>query len=297
MSRLFAAAAMLLLVCSFTAYAAAQAPEPELVSDSWKLDFTYTQPRVIAVPNDQGGTDWYWYIAYKVVNRGAEDVLFFPDFTIATDKGDIIAANTDISPLAFPMIKKDLRNDLVESPAQVIGMIKQGVDYANSWFTPAEVLKMATHDNARLLALSGPRNPYPGKLGVVEEGALADLLLVRGDVLAEIEHFRAELAKHFVTFDPADVDEKLLLDNGLAAAREGKDWIEVEPHAFGGRADADVIKVSVREILDIAGDVDGSSDAYCLFLTNPPNLFGPKTTPSTTIKCGPPRRADRPAPL
>ena len=55
------------------------------------------------------------------------------------------------------------------------------------WFTPAEVLKMATHDNARLLALSGPRNPYPGKLGVVEEGALADLLLVRGDVLAEIE--------------------------------------------------------------------------------------------------------------
>ena len=77
------------------------------------------------------------------------------------------------------------------------------------------------------------------------------------DVLAEIEHFRSELAKHFVTFDPADVDEKLLLDNGLAAAREGKDWIEVEPHAFGGRSGGDVIKVSVREILDIAGDVDG----------------------------------------
>jgi imidazolonepropionase-like amidohydrolase len=55
------------------------------------------------------------------------------------------------------------------------------------WFTPAEVLKMATHDNARLLELSGPRNPYPGRLGVVEEGALADLLLVKGDVLADIE--------------------------------------------------------------------------------------------------------------
>ena len=48
---------------------------------------------------------------------------------------------------------------------------------------PAEALKMATHDNAEL-ALSGPRNPYPGKLGVVEEGALADLLLVDGDPLA-----------------------------------------------------------------------------------------------------------------
>ncbi len=49
------------------------------------------------------------------------------------------------------------------------------------------MLKMVTHDNAQLLALSGPRNPYPGKLAVVEEGALADLLLVDGDPLANID--------------------------------------------------------------------------------------------------------------
>ncbi len=55
------------------------------------------------------------------------------------------------------------------------------------WYSPAEVLKMATADNAELIALSGPRNPYPGKLGVVEEGALADLLLVDGDPLANIK--------------------------------------------------------------------------------------------------------------
>jgi imidazolonepropionase-like amidohydrolase len=55
------------------------------------------------------------------------------------------------------------------------------------WFTPAEILSMVTHDNAELLALSGPRNPYPGKLGVIEEGALADLLLVDGDPLAKLE--------------------------------------------------------------------------------------------------------------
>jgi imidazolonepropionase-like amidohydrolase len=54
------------------------------------------------------------------------------------------------------------------------------------WFTPAEVLAMATSTNAELLALSGARNPYPGKLGVVEEGALADLLLVNGDPIADI---------------------------------------------------------------------------------------------------------------
>lgn len=54
------------------------------------------------------------------------------------------------------------------------------------WYTPAEVLKMATADNATLLALSDRRNPYPGKLGVVEVGALADLLLVDGDPVADI---------------------------------------------------------------------------------------------------------------
>ena len=54
------------------------------------------------------------------------------------------------------------------------------------WFTPAEILKLATHDNAQLLALSGPRSPYAGTLGVVREGALADLILVDGDPLADL---------------------------------------------------------------------------------------------------------------
>ncbi len=55
------------------------------------------------------------------------------------------------------------------------------------WYSPAEVLKMVTADNAGLLALSGPRNPYPGKLGVIEEGALENLLLVNGDPIANLK--------------------------------------------------------------------------------------------------------------
>lgn len=54
------------------------------------------------------------------------------------------------------------------------------------WYTPAEALVMATSTNAELLALSGKRNPYPGKLGLVEQGALADLLLVDGNPLDNI---------------------------------------------------------------------------------------------------------------
>ena len=55
------------------------------------------------------------------------------------------------------------------------------------WYTPAEVLSMATGANGELLALSGERSRYRGKLGVVEEGALADLLLVDGDPLANLK--------------------------------------------------------------------------------------------------------------
>jgi imidazolonepropionase-like amidohydrolase len=56
-----------------------------------------------------------------------------------------------------------------------------------TWFTPAQALKLVTRENAQLLALSGPRNPYPGKLGVVEVEAFADLLLVNGDPIANID--------------------------------------------------------------------------------------------------------------
>lgn len=54
------------------------------------------------------------------------------------------------------------------------------------WYTPAEALVMATGTNGELLQLTGKRNPYPGAIGVVEEGALADLLLVDGDPTVDI---------------------------------------------------------------------------------------------------------------
>lgn len=54
------------------------------------------------------------------------------------------------------------------------------------WYTPGEALAMATGTNGELLQLTGKRNPYPGTLGVVQEGALADLLLVDGDPVADI---------------------------------------------------------------------------------------------------------------
>jgi imidazolonepropionase-like amidohydrolase len=65
------------------------------------------------------------------------------------------------------------------------------------WYTPAEALIMATSTNAELLNLSGKRNPYPGKLGVVEEGAFADLLLVDGNPIDNIRLIE-DPAKNFL---------------------------------------------------------------------------------------------------
>ena len=75
----------------------------------------------------------------------------------------------------------------------------QGANLAKMvrWYSPAEVLKMATADNGELLALSGPRNPYAGKVGVIEQGALADLLLVDGNPIADIK-LVADPAKNFL---------------------------------------------------------------------------------------------------
>ncbi len=86
--------------------------------------------------------------------------------------------------------------DLMFVPAQ---MTNQNTDILKlkTWMTSAQALKLVTHDNAQLLALSGPRNPYPGELGVVAQGALADLLLVDGDPIANLGLI-ADPGKNFV---------------------------------------------------------------------------------------------------
>jgi imidazolonepropionase-like amidohydrolase len=83
-------------------------------------------------------------------------------------------------------IKTAFGTDLLFSPKIAE---RQGImlTHLRRWYEPAEILRMATSINAELLAMSGPRNPYPGRLGVVAEGALADLLVVDGNPLADID--------------------------------------------------------------------------------------------------------------
>jgi imidazolonepropionase-like amidohydrolase len=117
-----------------------------------------------------------------------EDANPYPEGSENRDNQLIVAAGTDN---AYNLAKKyNIKTawgtDTLFNPE---GATRRGANLAKMvrWYSPAEVLRMATSTNASLLALSGPRNPYPGKLGVVEAGALADLLLVNGNPLENIQ--------------------------------------------------------------------------------------------------------------
>ena len=58
-------------------------------------------------------------------------------------------------------------------------------------FTPVEILKHATSNAAIVLDWTGEMNPYKyGTLGVIEEGAYADMVLVDGNPLEDITLLR-----------------------------------------------------------------------------------------------------------
>jgi imidazolonepropionase-like amidohydrolase len=119
-----------------------------------------------------------------------------------------LLGDEDQSPLANPVSRKKAQTVYSGTVAAYRLAIKHGIrtafgtdvlfdaDLAGTqgrqlaklvrWYSAADLLKMATADNGELMALSGFSNPYPGKLGVVEEGALADLLLLDGDPLADV---------------------------------------------------------------------------------------------------------------
>ena len=60
--------------------------------------------------------------------------------------------------------------------------------YRGLFVKPAQQLKQVTGINGEILALTGRRNPYPlGKIGMMEKGAYADLLIVEGNPLENIE--------------------------------------------------------------------------------------------------------------
>ncbi|MFB7470804.1 amidohydrolase family protein [Kitasatospora sp. NPDC056184] len=85
-------------------------------------------------------------------------------------------------------VKLAFGTDLVFSGGETHRQIEMLVRLNSHFgFSPAEALRMATWGNAELFRLSGERDPYKAaRLGVIEPGAWADLLLVNGDPLQDL---------------------------------------------------------------------------------------------------------------
>jgi imidazolonepropionase-like amidohydrolase len=118
-----------------------------------------------------------------------EDAIPFPEGSKNRKKQLTMTAGTDA---AYRLAKKygiktAFGTDVLFSPDLAQKSGKQ-LAKLERWYTPFEVLKMATHDNAQLVKLCGPRDSYEdGELGVVKAGAYADLVLVDGNPLENLD--------------------------------------------------------------------------------------------------------------
>lgn len=74
--------------------------------------------------------------------------------------------------------------DMVTS-LEGLNLINQELVRRTQWFTPIQILRQVTSRAGELCMLSGPRNPY-GVVGMIKEGAVADLLVVDGNPLEDI---------------------------------------------------------------------------------------------------------------
>lgn len=87
----------------------------------------------------------------------------------------------------IPGLKITYGTDLFFVPKDVFDTQVKQMERLLKWYEPVEILKMATGNTTELWKMSGLRNPYAeGDLGVVQEGAYADLLLVDGNPLEDL---------------------------------------------------------------------------------------------------------------
>ncbi len=87
----------------------------------------------------------------------------------------------------IPNLKITYGTDLFFLPEEEVRQSVKQMERLLKWYKPVEILKMATGNTTELWKMSGLRNPYTeGDLGVVQEGAYADLLLVDGNPLEDL---------------------------------------------------------------------------------------------------------------
>ena len=129
--------------------------------------------------------------AYLSTQYAILDITLELDFLTADQLAkarEVIDASSDMTRLAKKHgVKVAFSTDSFGPAALAASLQNREWEARAQRFSNAEVLQQATLISAELVELAGKRNPYPGKLGVIEAGAMADLLIVEGNPLEDIE--------------------------------------------------------------------------------------------------------------
>ncbi|UCE59592.1 MAG: AAA family ATPase [Phycisphaerales bacterium] len=128
--------------------------------------------------------------------------------------------------------------EIVVTEAMAEAVAGYGHAYVMSQSNPA----VAAQSLFRLMFEPGRKRVYPSYP--------MTHVLDQSEILAEIGRFRDAIAEHFITFDPADMDEKQLLSEAGEATKRGEDSVTLRVH---GRD----ITLGVTEITQVARDIDG----------------------------------------
>lgn len=111
------------------------APEAELVSLSWQLDFTFADPQriTVTVPGSEAPVT-YWYLLFRVSNHTGQDVEFFPSFDLVTDSLEVVHGGDNIPPSVYGLIAARHRKDypFFAPPHEITGKLLQGEENARA---------------------------------------------------------------------------------------------------------------------------------------------------------------------
>ena len=180
--------------------------------DTYVMVHAYTD-RTVSMAIDAGVkvVDHGQMATDATVQKMADNGIFWVTNLAALDKSLLAHPNFGVEPV------KSKLEEFITGSSNLVSLIKKykpkhvfGVDVVLSptalarssrdfekfrfaeLFGNHAMLVAATSTAGELAQLTGRRNPYPGKLGVIEEGALADILIVDGNPLDDISVIGAQ---------------------------------------------------------------------------------------------------------
>lgn len=103
------------------------APEPSPVPRRWQLDIRPGPVRVATINVEGKGPTVFFYFTYTVVNNTGEDLIFAPQFDLATDEGDLVRSGRDVPEAVQKELLRKLNNPALESEIAITrGTLQQG---------------------------------------------------------------------------------------------------------------------------------------------------------------------------